>query len=166
MAGIISLRRFAENEYHQFFRCYIPDSLVSAPFEYDREQISRSYFYNYSGMQKNYLHLGVFEDERPVGAFQLKRIDEDKKKCEFGIILLDEETRCRGIGTAAVMEGIRIASWMFGIETIIGDTMGRNLRMRRIFDKLGFNLVETVPDAFTLFNGEQDDRLVYEKKLV
>ena len=166
MAAIVSLRSFTESEYHQFYRNYIPDISVSAPFSYDREQVSRSYYYNYSGIQKNYMHLGIFENEKPVGAFQLKRIDTEKKRCEFGLILLNEDCRCRGIGTAAVMEGIRIASRQFGIETIAGDTMGRNLRMRRVFEKLGFDLIETVPDTITLYNGEKDDRLVFEKKLV
>ena len=32
-------------------------------------------------------------------------------------------------------------------------------------DKLGFELVETVPDAFLLVNGQPGDRLVFERKL-
>ena len=49
--------------------------------------------------------------------------------------------------------------------SIIGDTMGRNKRMARVFEKLGFTLTETVPGAFELPDGTREDRLVYIRQL-
>lgn len=43
--------------------------------------------------------------------------------------------------------------------------MGRNKRMIRVFEKLGFERVETVPDAFELPDGQKEDRLIYRKYL-
>ena len=68
----------------------------------------------------------------------------------------------RGIGTQAIRLGLEIAGKRFGIRTVMGDTSSLNHRMIRVFEKLGFRLVETVPDAFRMVNGQPGDRLVYE----
>ena len=161
----ITLRKFTESEYHLFFRQYQPDLQFNPPFEYNREMISRSYRYNHGGFQPDYIHLGVFEDDMPVGSFQLKRMDPEKKTFEFGIILLNESCRGRGIGPKAIDLGLQLAQRQYAMETAIADTMGNNERMKRVFFKLGFELIETVPNAFTLWNGEKEDRLIYRKKL-
>ena len=162
----IELRTFTEKEYHAFFRRYQPDPLMDpSPFRYNREQISRSYVYNHGGYRENYEHLGIFLDGEPVGSFQLKRMDQEKKQCEFGIILRDDSVKNRGLGTEAIRAGMRIAREKYGMETVIGDTMGRNRRMMRVFEKLGFTLAETVPGAFELPDGSREDRYVYTKKL-
>ena len=136
-----------------------------SPFRYNREQISRSYVYNHGGYRENYVHLGIFENDIPVGSFQLKRIDLQKSQCEFGIILQDDRVKNRGIGTEAIRQGMKIAKDRFGIRKFIGDTMGRNKRMMHVFEKLGFILTETVPDAFELPDGTKEDRYVYTKQL-
>ena len=92
-------------------------------------------------------------------------MDRDRKYCEFGIILQNESWMNRGIGTEAIRQGMALARDQFGIETLMGDTSSRNARMVRVFEKLGFELVETVPDAFLLVNGQPGDRLVFERKL-
>ena len=162
----VELRTFTEEEYHQFFRNYIPDPLMDpSPFHYNREQISRSYAYNHGGFRDHYVHLGVFADGRPVGSFQLKRMDPEKKSCEFGIILQNDSVKNRGIGTAAIREGIFIANSRYDMKTILGDTMRRNKRMIHVFEKLGFELIETVPGAFELPDGQKEDRLVFRKQI-
>ena len=164
--SIVELRTFTEKEYHAFFRHYRSDPMMDPlPFRYNREQISRSYAYNHDGYRNNYVHLGIFLDGKPVGSFQLKRIDTEKKTCEFGIILQNDSLKNRGIGTEAIRLGIRTAYRDYGIRTVIGDTMGRNKRMIRVFEKLGFTLSEVVPGAFQLPDGVVEDRLVYEKHL-
>ena len=132
----VVLRPFTEEEYHTFFRRYEPDPRMDpTPYRYQEEQISRSYRYQYGGFQQNYAHYGIFLDQQPVGAFQLKRIDPEKLKCEFGIILQNESVRNRGIGTEAIRLGLLEAE-RFGLETVEGDTRSGNLRMQRVFDLL------------------------------
>ena len=60
---------------------------------------------------------------------------------------------------------MNIARDEYGIELMIGDTMGRNRRMIRVFEKLGFELEETVPGAFEMSDGQREDRLIYHKRL-
>lgn len=161
----IELRTFTEEEYHDFFRSYDPDPLIDPhPFVYDPQQISISYRYNHEGYRENYYHYGIFADGKPVGSFQLKRIDPEKRTCEFGIILQNEQVRNQGIGTEAIRLGIKEAE-RFGMLLLIGDTMGRNKRMQRVFDKLGFHLREIRHEGFCLSDGTTDDCLIYEKKL-
>ena len=163
---MIELRTFTEEEYHQFFRHYESDPMMDpSPFHYNREQISRSYAYNHDGYRDDYAHFGIFQDNQPVGSFQLKRIDRQKKQCEFGIILRDDSVKNKGIGTEAIRLGMKLAKDKYGIQMMIGDTMGRNTRMMRVFEKLGFSLAETVPDAFELPDGTKEDRYVYIKQL-
>ena len=158
----IELRSFTEEEYHTFFRQYRPDPLMDpSPFRYNREQISRSYAYNHGGYRKDYVHLGIFLDNEPVGSFQLKRIDQEKKQCEFGIILKNDSVKNRGIGTEAIRLGMELARDKYQMKKMIGDTMGRNKRMMRVFEKLGFTWYETVPEAFEMPDGTKEDRYVY-----
>lgn len=157
---------FTEEQYHCFFRGYVPDPMMTeAPFRYNREQISNSYRYNYGGFQKGYAHYGIFLNGLPVGSFQLKRINPEKHTCEFGIILQNDRYKNRGIGTEAIRIGLEIARTEHDVQTVFGDTMGRNMRMRRVFEKLGFELCETVHQAFEVENGGYEDRLVWKKEL-
>lgn len=139
--------------------------MSETPFRYNREMISNSYRYNYGGFQQGYAHYGIFLNDEPVGSFQLKRIDPEQKICEFGIILQNDRYKNRGIGSEAIRLGMEIARKEFGIRTVFGDTMGRNARMIRVFQKLGFELVETVRNAFELPDGMYEDRLVWKKQL-
>lgn len=162
----LELRTFTEEEYHAFFMKYVPDPIMdSSPFRYSREQISRSYLYNHGGFRPDYVHFGVFLDQIPVGSLQLKRMDRQKHSCEFGIILQNDDVKNRGIGTAAILKLMDLARDQYGMEKMTGETMGRNKRMIRVFEKLGFERVETVPDAFELPDGQKEDRLIYRKYL-
>jgi len=162
----VELRTFTEEEYHEFFRGYEPDPLIDpAPFVYDPRQIAVSYRYNHDGFRDHYCHYGIFADGKPVGSFQLKRIDPEKRRCEFGIILQNETVRNRGIGTEAIRLGMDTARNQFGVLSVIGDTMGRNKRMQRVFGKLGFRLTGRKAGALRLPDGTVDDCLVYEKEL-
>ena len=160
------MRTFSEEEYHAFFRRYQADPMMDpSPFRYNREQISRSYAYNHGGYRPDYVHLGIFLEDEPVGSFQLKRMDSVKKQCEFGIILRDDSVKNKGIGTEAIRCGMDLARDKFQMKTMIGDTMGRNKRMMHVFDKLGFTLTEIIHDAYAMPDGTKEDRYVYEKSL-
>jgi len=162
----LEVRTFTEEEYHAFFMKYVPDPVMDpSPFRYSREQISRSYLYNHGGFRPDYVHFGVFLDQIPVGSLQLKRMDRGKHSCEFGIILQNDNVKDRGIGTAAIMKLMDLAKEQYSMELMTGDTMGRNKRMIRVFEKLGFELIETVPNAFKLPDGQKEDRHIYRKFL-
>ena len=160
---MIELQTFTEEQYHAFFRGYQSDPLMDpSPFRYNREQVSRSYQYNHGGFRENYVHLGIFMDGEPIGSFQLKRINRKNGCCEFGIILQNDRCKNRGIGSEAIRLGMKAARDLYGMKVLIGDTMGRNKRMIRVFEKLGFQLTERIPASFELPDGQKEDRLVYK----
>ncbi len=162
----VELRPFTPAEYHAFYRRYVPDPAVGpAPFVYSREQVDRSFRYHYGGFQPHSAHFGIFRGPEPVGSLQFLRMNPASGAGEFGIILRDESVRNQGIGTAAVALAIAIARDQFHLRVLTGDTMGRNRRMIRVFEKLGFRLTETVPAAFRLPDGTLEDRLVYRLPL-
>ena len=68
-------------------------------------------------------------------------------------------------GTTAIRKLMDLARDQFGMETMIGDTMGSNKRMIRVFEKLGFKMIEKVPEAFVFPDGQHEDRLVFQKNL-
>ena len=104
-------------------------------------------------------------DQRPVGSLQLKRINDKEKSCEIGIILQNESIKDLGIGTEAIRMAIQKAVHQLGLEYMIGDTLESNKRMIRVFEKLGFQLKERIPDAFRLSDGRKTGRLVYIKRI-
>lgn len=162
----ITLRPFGSDEYHAFFRRYVQDPVMDpSPFIYNREMIDRSYRYNYGGFQENYAHYGIFLGQDPVGSLQLKRINRELGTCEIGIILRDDSVKNRGIGSRAILLAMIAARDEYGLRIMTGDTKERNKRMIRVFEKLGFRLVERIPDAFQLPDGSTEDRLVYSRTL-
>ena len=161
----VELRPFTEAEYHAFFREYRQDPLMNPePFVYSEEMVSRSYIYNYQ-YRDHFALYGIFLRDIPVGSFQLKRMDAETGCCEFGIILQNEKVKNRGIGTAAMQRGEKIARETFGMRWLTGDTTGRNKRMQHLFEKLDFQLTETVEKAYDLGHGQYDARLVYTKQI-
>ena len=163
----IALLPFTQEEYHDFFRRYIPDPMMdSGPFRYNAEQIDRSYRYNYGGFREDYAHYGIFRGREPVGSLQLKRMNPETGTCEIGIILRDDSVKNLGIGTIAIRLAMQTARDQYGMCTMIGDTMLRNRRMIRVFEKLGFTLVERIEGGFELSDGSRQDRLVFHKSLL
>ena len=111
----IELKPFTEQEYHEFFRGYVQDPLMNPePFVYSAEMVSRSYVYNYQ-YRDHFALYGIFLDGTPVGSFQLKRIDPEIRRCEFGIILQNRSVMNRGIGSEAIRQGERIALEKYGM---------------------------------------------------
>ena len=161
----IELKPFTGPMYHLFFQGYVADTLMEPlPYVYNWEQVERSYHYNYGG-RDHYAHYGIFMDGVPVGCLQLKRINPETRCCEVGLILQHDGYKNHGIGTEAIRQSLAIAREQYGMEMMLGDTAGRNTRMIRVFEKLGFEMVERVPEAFQETDGRTDDRLVYRKRL-
>ena len=160
----IRLRPFEESEYHAFFKGYVSDPVMeSRPYVYHPEAVSESYRYNY-GVRDHYAHYGIFMEGRPVGCFQLKRIDPEKKCCEFGIILQNDAYKDRGIGTLAIEIGMRIAKVQYGMEVLLGDTFSNNLRMQRVFEKLGFDRIDRPSAPQRSYENEPAHEVLYYRK--
>ncbi len=157
----VSLRFFAREEYHDFFKRYVADPVMTPqPYRYQAEYVDRSFDYDLS-RRAWYPVFGVFDQRgEAVGILSLKRIDHERRRCEIGLTLRDDSCKGRGLGTAAVREGIRIARTVYGVRVILADTTGSNRRMQHILEKLGFQLTERV-ERILDFGDHREDCLYY-----
>lgn len=157
---MIILRPFTRWEYHDFFQRYVPDPMMHPrPYHYQHEHVDCCFAYDES-RRDWYPTFGIFADGTAVGALSLKRIDQETQKCEIGLMMVDDNCKNHGYGTAAMKLGMQKAVEDYGVLHIWADTMGANTRMQHILDKLGFRLVERITNAYDMPNGKQD-RLVY-----
>lgn len=76
---------------------------------------------------------------RPVGLATL--YDFRGGGCELGIKIGPEELRGRGYATEAVRLLVDYAFRRLGLEVVRGSTLAHNRRMRRVFEKCGFERV-------------------------
>jgi len=156
----VSLRTMTREEYHAFFRMYEADPMMDPrPYRYQFTHVDKSYDYDLT-RQDWYPQFGIFLHDDPVGILSLKRIDKEKARCEIGLILAHDGYKNRGIGTAALLQGIALARESYGVRRIFADTMGCNARMQHVLEKLGFHLAERIPHAYHL-GTRLEDRLVY-----
>lgn len=157
---MIVLRPFTREEYHDFFRRYVPDPVMAPhPYHYSYEHVDRCFDYDES-RRDWYPTFGIFADDAAVGSLSLKRIDRAAKKCEIGLMMADDACKNRGYGTEAMQLAMDKAVSEYGVAHIWADTMSGNTRMQHVLDKLGFRLVERVTNVFDMPGGKQD-RLVY-----
>ena len=163
---MITLRPFTREEYHAFYRSYEPDPVMDPnPYRYSAEHVDRCF--DFDNSRKDwYPVFGIFnEDDVPVGTLALKRIDTLYKRCELGLMMANDQHKNRGYGTEAIRQAIAMARQQYGLETMLADTMGSNLRMQHILEKLGFILIERVENVYDM-NGRKEDKLNYVLKMI
>ena len=73
-----------------------------------------------------------------IGELVFKKIDAERKSCELGICLANDEWKNRGFGTAALRMALQKGFAEFGMETIGADSLLQNARSQHVLQKLGF----------------------------
>jgi RimJ/RimL family protein N-acetyltransferase len=97
----------------------------------------------------------------PIGMVTL--YDFRKAGCELGIKIGAEDLRGRGYATEAVELLVGYAFDTLGLEVIRGSTLSHNERMRRVFEKNGFELVGD-GSIFSRFDNRRYTELFYERR--
>jgi RimJ/RimL family protein N-acetyltransferase len=78
-------------------------------------------------------------EDKPIGMATLYNFRENG--CELGIKIGPEDLRGRGYATEAVSLLVAYAFDALGLRTVRGSTLAHNERMRRVFEKNGFEFV-------------------------
>lgn len=160
MTQHIVLRPFSREEYHDFFRRYEADPAMDpTPYHYQFTHVDKSFDYDLS-RQEWYPQFGIFWENKVIGILSLKRIDRTRQRCEIGLMMVNDDYKNHGYGTQAMMEAIRMARNDYGLKHLYADTMGSNLRMQHVLEKLGFRLVERIPHVYH-FGNRVEDKLDY-----
>jgi RimJ/RimL family protein N-acetyltransferase len=97
----------------------------------------------------------------PIGMVTL--YDFRKAGCELGIKIGAEDLRGRGYATEAVELLVGYAFDTLGLEVIRGSTLSHNERMRRVFEKNGFEVVGD-GSIFSRFDNRRYTELFYERR--
>ncbi|MEG2918597.1 MAG: GNAT family N-acetyltransferase [Clostridium sp.] len=157
----IYLRTFSRAEYHKHWRAYVADPVMDpSTYVYNKESVDKKYD-DITEKESWYPRLGVFlEDGTPIGEISIKRIDYEKSRCEFGIAIVNDNYKGLGYGTEAIELIIEYIFNTLKIRNIYADTMGSNLRMQRIFNKLGFGFINK-EEQFYDMRDRWEDKLNY-----
>lgn len=157
----ICLRTFTREEYHQYWKSYVADSVMDPdPYIYDKKRVDKGYD---SIIEKEswYPTVGIFLlDEMPIGQMSFKRINHEKSQCELGIVLVNEDYKGLGYGTESVELAIGYAFNTLKLKYIYADTMGTNFKMQRILERFGFDFLNREEHCYDMHD-RWEDKLNY-----
>ena len=106
------------------------------------------------------LHLSKKGEKRIIGHVGLSNIVRGAFLSCFAGCRLDADEINRGYMTEAMREVIRIAFYGMGLHRIEANIIPRNVRSRRVVEKLGFTL-EGMSRKYLRINGVWEDHLHY-----
>jgi RimJ/RimL family protein N-acetyltransferase len=157
----ICLRTFTREEFHQFSKSYIADPVMDPnKFVYEKENIDKEYDL-ITEKESWYPRVGIFlNDNTPIGELSFKRINYEKSQCELGIAIANDNYKGFGYGTEAFELAIGYVFNKLKLKYIYSDTMGTNLKMQRIFDRFGFELVNREEHRYDMYD-RWEDKLNY-----
>lgn len=157
----ICLRTFTREEYHEYWKSYVADSVMDPnPYFYDKKRVDKGYDC-ISEKESWYPRVGIFlSDEMPIGELSFKRINHEKSQCELGIVFANDNYKGLGYGTEAVELAIDYVFNILKLKYIYADTMGSNLKMQRIFEKFGFEVVSREEHCYDMHD-RWEDKLSY-----
>lgn len=157
----IYLKTFLREEYHRYWKSYVADPVMdSNSYVYDEEKVDKKYE-EITEKESWYPRAGIFlYDGTPIGEISLKRLDYNKGRCELGIAIVNDNYKGLGYGTEAVELAIDYIFNTLKLKYIYADTMGSNIRMQKIFERLGFEFVNC-DERFYDMHDRWEDKMNY-----
>lgn len=137
----ITLKRMTRQLCHRIFREWENDPAIYAdlsefhPYRYDADRVDR---YFDRKQEPSRILFAIMNGEEPIGELQLKKIDPDRKECTLSIHLKNDSVKGRGFGTQAEKLAVEYAFRELGMNTVLADTVLKNLRSRHVLEKVGF----------------------------
>lgn len=155
------LRTMTRDEFHQSRRVYVADPVMDPdPYVYDVEKVDETYD-RYTAREADYPTVGIFTpDGKVIGELSFKRIDREKRRCELGIMMLNDSHKGQGYGGEAFRMAVDYAFDVLDLDAIYADTMGSNTRMQRILSRLGFHCFLRLEECYDMHD-RFEDRLDY-----
>ena len=142
---------------HQFLREHESDPAV-----YEDESQFQPYVYSEEAADRFYerkqvpgrLELVAVMDGRTIGHVQLKNIDEEKRKCEFGFHMQNDSVKGLGYGTQIARLALEYAFENLGVDAVYAYTLLKNTRSQHVLEKVGFQYVNE-KDGFKYYRFER-----------
>jgi len=137
MGGEVSLVAITSKLWHDFFREYVADPMMTEiPYQYSYQSCEDYFRKMTSDVTRKY--FAIIANGRVVGQIYLKHIDWYAKTSSFGIALSNDLVKGKGYGTKAITALLKYAFNDLHLETIFADTVLRNVRSQHVLEKLGF----------------------------
>lgn len=157
----IYLKTFSREEYHRYWKSYVADPVMDPnPYVYDEEKVDEKYVL-ITEKESWYPRAGIFlPNGTPIGEISFKRVDYKKSRCELGIALVNDNYKGLGYGTEAVKLAIEYVFSTLKLKNIYADTMGSNIRMQKIFERLGFEFINC-DEHFYNMHDRCEDKMNY-----
>ena len=142
--GEISLCVMTRELCRQFFRDHQSDPAV-----YEDETMFQPYVYSDEAADSFYerkqvpgrLELVAMMDGKTIGHVQLKNIDRENRKCEFGFHMQNDAVKGHGYGTQIAKLALEYAFSNLGVDAVYAYTLLKNRRSQHVLEKAGFHYI-------------------------
>ena len=94
-----------------------------------------------------------------IGEAVLKHIDEEARRCELGICLVDDSVKNRGFGTRAEKLLLRHAFEELGMESVSARALSKNARSCHVLEKAGFGFLRE-ENGFRFYRCQRPQRRI------
>lgn len=144
MNSEIYLMPYTREYAHEFFKKLKYDPLLFSDdvdpnsFKYDKDAVDK--YYDQKSNETNRLLFAIMLGSEVIGELQLKNIDRAKNSAQLSIMLIDESFKNKGYGSEAIKQAIKYGKEKLNLKTIYASTTHKNLRSKRVLEKLGFIL--------------------------
>lgn len=125
---------------HEIYKKYVADPMMTDEiYEYSTEKVD-NYFDKRTGDSKRRI-FAITAGGAAIGEVQIKYINDETKKGNLGIILINDSVKGKGYGTEAEQLIITYAFNHVRLKTLYADAVLRNTRSQHIMQKLGFTYI-------------------------
>ena len=138
----IRLRPMDRTLLHEYYKGFVMDADLFMDmsrfraYTYAPERVDA--YFDKLRSQKDRVDFLILLDEKPIGEIALKHIDETAKQCELSIHLQNDSVKNQGYGTQAERLILNYAFQTLGMETVIADSVLKNMRSQHTLEKVGF----------------------------
>ena len=157
--GIVSLHEVTRKLLHEYYSGFTtdPDIFMDMSkfytYHYDPEKVdARIASKKNTNERRDFM---IMVDDTVVGEICLKHIDYDKRECELSIHMQNDSVKNKGYGTQAEKIAVQYAFEKLKMNTVLADSVLKNLRSQHVLEKVGFSYVGQ-DDTFKYYRYERE----------
>ena len=137
-------------------------ALLGAPFRYINYEVDEKWFDNYISNRNTQVRCAIMENgkENLLGLVSLTSINHLNQSAEFHIMIGNEESRGRGVGTFATKAMLEHAFYNLNLQRVELEVLSSNKVAKTLYEKCAF-VYEGKKRKATFKNGAFVDMLMY-----
>ena len=157
----VELLPMTREQMHELFRGFSLDPDIFADmslyeqkknYVYDPEKVDA--LFDRRNAEEGSIAFAIMLDGAVIGEVGLRHFSEEDKECELSIHLQNDRVKGLGYGTQAERLAVDYAFDVLGAESIVAESLEKNIRSQHILEKLGF-LHQGEEDGFKRYRLER-----------